>query len=400
MKKHLAAAAGLALVAGLSLTAGPTATISAATATATTAVQLETPTAAGSRTPEEAQRLLAELEAQLPADTLAEYEALKRGGGTDSPRDSLLRAALNPADYTCVSNSPALAYIESLMKNWDGFDRGVFALSQFWNLLAYDAILFPQHEEHYGQNGEYDHQVTKSFRQLSGFWDIADQPIDVVPMHGEMMIDPARIARVLRLRAMPEAQVIFYSNLLATAANTEKFLYGKHPALTFNAFAAEDDEFAHLGLPVEDTIVMGDGVLETFTVLGLADVAAPAIMAHEYGHHLQFRKGFHTGGSTPEGNRRLELMADAFAAYHLTHARGAALQAKRIEQFSRVFRAIGDCNFLGLGHHGTPNQRERAAQWGYDLADSAANQGHVLPSLTVGERFDQALPVIVAPDAN
>jgi hypothetical protein len=214
------------------------------------------------------------------------------------------------------------------------------------------------------------------------------------------MIDPARLAKVIRLRGMSEANAAFYGNLLATGANTAKFMYGKHPALTFNAFAAQDDEFAGYGIPVHDTIVMGDGVLETFTALGLDDVAAPAIMAHEYGHHLQYRKGFHTGASTPEASRRLELMADADAAYELTHARGAAMQAKRVEEFSRVFRAIGDCNFFAVNHHGTPDQRARAAQWGYQLADSAANQGHVLPSTTVNELFDQALPGIVAPDAN
>lgn len=396
MKKHVAwpvAVAGLALVAGLSISAGPA-------VGATPAAEVSVATSTSDRSPEEAQRLLAELLSQLPDDTLAEYDALKQGGGTDSPRDSLLRSALNPADYQCSSEHTALAYIQSLMTTWDGFDRAVFFLSQFWNLPAYDAILFPQPTPQYGQNGEYNHQVAKSFRTLSSFWDISAEPIDVVPMHGDVMIDPARLARVLRLRGMSEADAAFYGNLLATAANTAKFMYGKHPALTFNAFAAQDDEFAGFGIPVRDTIVMGDGVLETFTVLGLDDVAAPAIMAHEYGHHLQYRKGFHTGASTPEASRRLELMADADAAYELTHARGAAMQVKRIEQFSRVFRAIGDCDFAGITHHGTPNQRARAAQWGYQLADSAANQGHVLPSKTVNELFDQALPGLVAPDAN
>ena len=399
MKKHVAwpvAVAGLALVAGLSISAGP----AVGATSVPTVAEAPVSATASDRTPEEAQRLLDELLSRLPADTLAEYEALKQGGGTDSPRDSLLRSALNPADYQCSNDSPALAYIQSLMTTWDGFDRGIFALSQFWNLPAYDAILFPQPNPQYGQNGEYNHQVTKSFRTLSSFWDISAQPIDVVPMHGDVMIDPVRLARVIRLRGMSEANAAFYGNLLATGANTAKFMYGKHPALTFNAFAAEDDEFAGFGLPVRDTIVMGDGVLETFTALGLDDVAAPAIMAHEYGHHLQFRKGFHTNANTPEGSRRLELMADADAAYELTHARGAALQAKRIEEFSRVFRAIGDCNFTAISHHGTPNQRARAAQWGYQLADNAANQGHVLPSKTVNELFDQALPGIVAPDAN
>lgn len=396
MKKHVAwpvAVAGLALVAGMSISAGPA-------AGATSAAEVAVATTASDRSPEEAQRLLAELESRLPADTLAEYNALKQGGGTDSPRDSLLRSALNPADYQCSTENTAWAYLQTLTTTWDGFDRAVYAISVLWNLPVYDAVLFPQPNLQYGRHGEYNHQVAKSFRTLSGFWDIADEPIDVLPMHGDVMIDPARLARVMRLLGLSEANVAYFSTVLATGANTAKFMYGKHPALTFNAFAAQADEFAGFGIPVRDVILLGDGVLETFTALGLEDVAAPAIMAHEYGHHLQFRKGFYTGANTPEGSRRLELMADADAAYELTHARGAALQAKRIEQFSRVFRAVGDCDFAGISHHGTPIQRARAAQWGYQLADSAANQGHVLPSTTVNELFDQALPGLVAPDAN
>ena len=39
------------------------------------------------------------------------------------------------------------------------------------------------------------------------------------------------------------------------------------------------------------------------------------------------------------------------------------------------------------------------SQWGADLASSAQKQGKVLPSLTVAQRFDAALPRLVAPDA-
>jgi hypothetical protein len=92
-------------------------------------------------------------------------------------------------------------------------------------------------------------------------------------------------------------------------------------------------------------------------------------------------------------------MADAFAAYFLTHARGDALQWKRIQEFDQVFFQLGDCNFSSGNHHGTHNQRLAAAQWGYAVAAGAANQGHVLPSLTFASRFDQKLPELVAPDA-
>ena len=85
------------------------------------------------------------------------------------------------------------------------------------------------------------------------------------------------------------------------------------------------------------------------------------------------------------------------ATYFATHSRGLALNAKRVVQAQQAFYDVGDCQFTSPGHHGTPLQRDRAAQWGVDLADSARKQGHVLPSLTVAQLFDAALPGLVAP---
>jgi hypothetical protein len=60
---------------------------------------------------------------------------------------------------------------------------------------------------------------------------------------------------------------------------------------------------------------------------------------------------------------------------------------------------IGHCGFLLLGHHGTPNQRLAAAEWGESLASSAHKQGKLIPARTLVDLFDEALPDIVAPDA-
>jgi hypothetical protein len=92
-------------------------------------------------------------------------------------------------------------------------------------------------------------------------------------------------------------------------------------------------------------------------------------------------------------------MADAFGTYFATHSRGLSLNAKRVLQAEKTFYEVGDCAFNNDGHHGTPNQRLRASQWGANLADSAQKQGHILPSMTVAKQFDAALPSLVAPDA-
>ena len=73
---------------------------------------------------------------------------------------------------------------------------------------------------------------------------------------------------------------------------------------------------------------MGDGVLERYTVIGFDDVAPQAVYAHEFGHHIQFQRGYFNDplGTDPatvdqaERTRYTELMADAFSAYYLTHS--------------------------------------------------------------------------------
>jgi hypothetical protein len=92
-------------------------------------------------------------------------------------------------------------------------------------------------------------------------------------------------------------------------------------------------------------------------------------------------------------------MADAFAAYYLTHKRGAALNKKRVAQFLEVFFNVGDCAFDDPGHHGTPNQRMKAANFGFNLAHEAQKQGHILTADQFHAAFVRAYPGLVTPDA-
>ena len=92
-------------------------------------------------------------------------------------------------------------------------------------------------------------------------------------------------------------------------------------------------------------------------------------------------------------------MADAFAAYYSSHARGATFQAKRFADVMNAAFVAGDCAFASPGHHGTPNQREAAAAWGGEVSASADNQGKIFSSNDMLERFEAILPTLVAPDA-
>jgi hypothetical protein len=136
----------------------------------------------------------------------------------------------------------------------------------------------------------------------------------------------------------------------------------------------------------------------------LDDVAPQAFYAHEFGHHLQVQKGYFddplmTAGDPPEQTRYRELMTDAFSAYYLIHRRGAALNRKRVEQFLEVFFDIGDCTFAHPNHHGTRNQRMRAAHFGFDVADQAQKQGHILTADQFHALFVAAYQGLIAPDA-
>ena len=140
---------------------------------------------------------------------------------------------------------------------------------------------------------------------------------------------------------------------------------------------------------------MGDGIMDGYAGIGFGDVAPQAILAHEFGHHIQFELGLFGGPTSPESTRRTELMADAFSAYFLSHAQGTSMQWKRVQQFLAVFFNIGDCLFTNNGHHGTPTQRMAAAQFGYSVANDAQKQGHILTAQEFVALFDAALPAIV-----
>jgi hypothetical protein len=59
-------------------------------------------------------------------------------------------------------------------------------------------------------------------------------------------------------------------------------------------------------------IAVGDGVLESYKVIGFDDVAPQGVYAHEFGHHVQFAKGYYndplaTSGGAAERTGTLSL---------------------------------------------------------------------------------------------
>ena len=98
-----------------------------------------------------------------------------------------------------------------------------------------------------------------------------------------------------------------------------------------------------------------------------------------------------------ELTRYTELMADALAAYYLTHSRGASMNRKRVEQFLQVFFQIGDCavHQQRAPRHADP--ADAGGEFGFDVADQAQKQGHILTSDQFHDLFTAEYTTFVAP---
>jgi hypothetical protein len=329
---------------------------------------------------------------------------------TDQQIPSALYRVLNPRDYECPPSTPVVDW-------WLGEVNEVIAAEpQTFDLLynqlladlipTYEALYFQTDAtpQYFGYNGEYTQVMQKTFTDVKRFWNIASDDIQLVGMHGSMLLDPVRVARTYEVVfGLPKATAQAYATAIKDAVSTSKTLnQGNHPLFSFNAFA-----FTTFGGSVPDKIVMGDGIMAGYQALGFGDVAPQGIFAHEFGHHIQYENGYidepvpGTQGRVTEAEktRYTELMADAYSAYFLTHSQGLALNQKRVEQFLVVFFQIGDCGFKSDGHHGTPNQRLAAARFGFNVAAEAQKQGHVLTSQEFHARFVAVYPTLVAPDA-
>ena len=353
---------------------------------------------------------------ELTAPALGRVE-LQQSGFTRDPSLLKLPASVRVSDLrdpsravvptACSDDTPVFNYF---------LDRAfqlplptlILLINRWADLVpTYEALLFQTNAtpQYFGYNGEYNQRMAKTERDVKRFWDIKSDDIQVLAMHGTVLSDPSRTVPTYKsdvFLGLDDATAQTWASEVQNVMLTEPLVNGgNHPLFTFNAFAISAPE---LGIP--DKIVMGDGILDGYKAVGFDDVALPAVFAHEFGHHIQFERGYFDElppGSDPstvdgaELTRYTELMADAFSAYYLTHSRGAAMNRKRVEQFLQVFFQIGDCQFTSSGHHGTPIQRMRAAQFGFDVADQAHKQGHILTADQLHTLFVANYTTFVAP---
>lgn len=336
-----------------------------------------------------------DIRSELAAYILEKAENQDRfGQGSDIVLRQMLYL-IDPDMYDCDDETPLTQYIRSTTQEWTLLE--VLFYSFYGDLPIYDAIYFTdpvKERQSYGENGEFTNQINRTFKSLKRFWNIYSEDILLVSMNTRIFHDIPRMAALIyALEDRTEEEALYVAMLLNGIFTTEAFWGGNHPLFTFNAFAlSTTDDF------VKDRIVMGDGILKGFAEIGLGDVAPLAILAHEFAHHVQYEKGYFdidVPETAPEATRRTELMSDAYTGYFLTHKRGGTLNQKRVMQFYDVSFNIGDCGFNSSGHHGTPAQRLAASQWGFNLANGAHKQGHIIHIDQLYELFRNSLDSMI-----
>ncbi|MEU8541390.1 hypothetical protein AB0C52_15600 [Streptomyces sp. NPDC048717] len=404
MKKTLTVAASLVLAAtcglGMSLPAQAADMNDATTASQSAQAGFDM----SNLTPQQ-QAIVDRIEAKLPADWQSRLQAARAKHGLgDQEWTSIRDSAINPGDYQCKTTALS-TYADSLLDGVDPFVVFILAIYGGFDMPTYDALLFGEESSSntFGVKGEYTQKLNSEMKNLKRFWDIDSGKIEMMPMHGaDVFADRDRLSRTLAvLYGGTPAENLDLADMFIELVDSEPALQqGANPIFTFNAFAySEKDDPAPMG--ISDRIIMGDGILQAMSAIGLGDVAPRGILGHEFGHHVQYQKDlFESDLKGPEATRRTELMADAFGTYYLTHSRGESLNAARVLSAQKSFYEVGDCGFTSSGHHGTPNQRFNSSSWGASVANDAPNQGHILPALTLDKMFEVKLPDLVKPDAN
>lgn len=316
--------------------------------------------------------------------------------------------AIDPNNYVCVNGSPIIDWYVASLNDIQAAVPGLWQYMYF-NLSADLAVLFePAFFESsatpqtYGFTGAFTNVMQRTERDVKAFWDIPSSDIQVLAAHGRIIQNPAKMTLMYeQILGAPHATAVGIANQLNSFAHVYPVLNGgDHPFFTLNAFA-----IWQIGGGIPDKIVMGDAILEGFKAVGLGDVAPQAIFAHEFAHQIQNRRAYYNdpfanAGSAAEQTRYMELMADAFAGYYLTHKRGAAMNKFRVEEFLQAFFQLGDCAFSDPGHHGTPNQRMKSSRFGFDVAAAALKQGQILTANQFHALFVAYYPTLIAPDAS
>lgn len=244
---------------------------------------------------------------------------------------------------------------------------------------------FMQENQSFGHDGEYTREIMSQHTLLTKFWKVEGLPVVVAGLHSELLgqnidtavRDWAWLNGNLDTYNITDEEIDAVAELAREAITTELPDNYASPALTYQAYFIAN--FGPRGFDNSSIIVIGDGVLDFITSLGLDEVGSDLVHAHEFGHALQFKMDLENAGGdfeaylktkranrTAATSRKIELEADAMAAYALAHEQGRNFDVSLLVQATKVAYAHGSCNVGDNKHHGMPRQRECAVRWGSD----------------------------------
>ncbi|RXG17878.1 hypothetical protein DSM03_101577 [Leeuwenhoekiella aestuarii] len=276
----------------------------------------------------------------------------------------------NAVEPTSCAPTPFSTIISEL--GYAGYDIYGLLYFDLYSQINQLSTFIDQDPQYFGADGEDTNYVVNRTRSLEKFWDMSDL-ITVRGQHNATLENRDKIADVyLNFSTLTEEEAYANADAFLEINEASTFLI-ESPLLSFDGFASSSD-----------LIVIGDGLVELASEAGVEDkVVWTGILAHEWAHQIQFDNfdvWYPEGAAdnAPEATRFTELEADFFAAFYMTHKRGATYNWKRVADFNELFFNIGDCQFTSPGHHGTPDQRMQAAKAGFDFAQSQRKKGQLL----------------------
>lgn len=334
--------------------------------------------------------------AKLPKDWMAKRNAfLAKRGLPHGPIQGAVESYLK--GETCQPTALD-GYVTRLLNGIPINRLFVLAILGVFDYPTYDAVFYgsktnPDYALTPGTTGK----VRGTMAVARGFWDIKNGDIDVMAMTSDMVVDRPRVIRIISLMfGTTSAEAAELADLLIPLIkDTTALRGGNNPIFSLNAFAfTAEGEQDPIFNGISDRIVMGEGIIKALRDTGNIEVGPQMVFSHEYGHHIQLENHAYPATTSPENTRMMELMADAYATYLDAHRKGLNFNMDRVNKAVEVAHLVGDCSTDSNGHHGTPQQRARAAAWGAALAKK--NGVNVLPSKTVQALFLKALPGILA----
>ena len=186
-----------------------------------------------------------------------------------------------PTPFNEVANYYNDLLIDGFIAAWDGNPDAIgIILEDYFAINQIAAAYEGKNTDYFGEDGEYTNYVKNRVRSLEKFWDMADL-IEVNGQHTETLEDLDFIRYIYENYSTATPEDIDYILEIAETFNTNSDQIPENPFFASDGFATFDR-----------TIVVGDGIVTFLEDTGLdPKVVWSSILAHEWGHQIQFLKG-------------------------------------------------------------------------------------------------------------